>query len=67
MHIIKSFGDGLSAMADSLRPMEAPSFGSFNQDRMALLGDFEHVTADIGNAVKQVTGNDKTKRRKSGN
>ncbi len=66
MRFLKSFNDGLAALADSLRPMEAPSFGSFSQDRLALLGDFNRVTSDIGNAARKVVEDDQTKRRKGG-
>lgn len=66
MRIFKSFSDGLSAMADSLRPMEAPSFGSFSQDRAALLGDFNRVASDIGTAVRRVVEDNQAKRRKGG-
>lgn len=66
MHILGSFSNGLAAMADSLRPMEAPSFGSFSQDRAALFGDFDRVTSDIGLAVRRVVEDDQAKRSKSG-
>lgn len=65
MHLIKTFGRGMSSLSDSLKPTKELTATSFDLSFRASLGDFEHMTDGIKNAIKHVTDDDETEQRQS--
>lgn len=51
MQLLKSFRDGMAALASGLTPPDPPVYGSFSEDRAELDGDFDRVMDDIGKAL----------------
>lgn len=51
MHLLKSFRDGMAALASGFTPPDPPSYGSFSDDRVEFEADFNRVMDDIGKAL----------------